>query len=55
MAIIVWEKLRQRLRARGNKTTAKTLITLSIFNIGVLVLFLMNETIKVGFPSVVKY
>ena len=54
MAIIVWEKLRQRLRARGNKTTAKTLITLSIFNIGVLVLFLMNETIKVGFPSVVK-
>ena len=54
MAIIVWEKLRQRLRARGNKTTAKTLITLSISNIGVLVLFLMNETIKVGFPSVVK-
>ena len=54
MAIIVWKRLRHILRARGNKSTTKTLITLSIFNIGVLVLFLTNETIKVAYPSVVK-
>ena len=54
LAIIVWKRLLHILRARGNKSTAKTLITLSIFNIGVLVLFILNETIKIAYPSVVK-
>ena len=54
LAVIVWKRLRHILRARGNKSTAKTLITLSLFNIGLLVLSFIGETIKVTSPLVVK-
>ena len=54
LAVIVWKRLRHILRARGNKSTAKTLITLSVFNIGLLVLSFIQETIRVAFPSVKK-
>ena len=54
MAFIVWKRLRQLLRARGNKSTAKTLIALSVFNVGLLVLSFIGETMKVAFPSVKK-
>ena len=40
------EEASSYIRTGGNKSTAKSLITLSAFNIGILVLFLTYETIK---------